>query len=111
MTREEAKAEVNLSILSSWEQHFDQDAKDAIQRMEMIIDRIYDEFQGDFKEPMERESLAKRTSRLIREKRGVYGDTRGQKRVRIKQVNLCPLVLKTFNINDGFIGHLVQPRQ
>jgi hypothetical protein len=58
MTREEAKAEIKLSILSSWEQHFDQDAKDAIRRMEMIIDRIYDgfvghkvKFRGDFKEP------------------------------------------------------------
>lgn len=105
MTREEAKAEINRSILSSWEQHFDQDAKDAIRRLEMIIDRIYDgfvghevKFQGDFKEPREGESLAKRLSRISREKRGVHGDTRGKIRVEV-------------NINDGFIGHRVQPRQ
>jgi len=55
-------------------------------------------FRGDFKEPREGESLAKRLSRMNREKKGIFGDTRGKTRVEI-------------NINDGFIGHRVQPRQ
>jgi len=43
-------------------------------------------FQGDFKEPREGESLAKRLSRMNRERRGIFGDTRGLERVTEKLV-------------------------
>jgi hypothetical protein len=65
-------------------------------------------FRGDFKEPREGESLAKRLSRMNREKQGIFGDTRGKKREMINQAKpkgfryllICPLVLKTFSLEE-----------
>lgn len=52
------------------------------------------------------ESLKDKLSRIHREKQGIYGDTRGKKRMTTNQVKpkgfryllVCPLILHTFSL-------------
>lgn len=54
------------------------------------------------------ESLKDKCARLSREKRGIYRDTRGEKRASISQAKprgfryllICPLILKTFSLEE-----------